>query len=88
MKKTVKVNSEGRIVIPADIRKVLGIKDDDEVELELIGKEIKVTTKESKCQICNRTENLYQTGDLILCDLCLEKIENNLPIIKEELSHE
>lgn len=88
MKKPVKVNSEGRIVIPADMRKILGINDNDELELELVGQEIKLTTKELKCKICNATENLYQSGEIIVCDDCLGKIETNFLTIKEDLNHD
>lgn len=88
MKKNVKVNSEGRIIIPAEIRKALNLKDGDEVEIELTGKEIKVTTKDETCQLCNATENLNRNGDIIVCDDCLETIKLNFHLIKEEFNHE
>lgn len=75
MKKRVKVNSEGRVIIPADIRKTLGIKDNDEIEIELVGTEIKLNTLEIKCHLCHNTEALNHIDAIVICDDCLAKLK-------------
>jgi transcriptional pleiotropic regulator of transition state genes len=79
--KIVKVNSEGRVVIPAEMRKALNIKDEDEIEIELNGKIMSMKPKEKRCAICSRTDELNSTENLTLCNVCLTKLKTNFNLI-------
>ncbi len=78
MKITRKVDELGRIVIPADMRKHLGIEPNTILEAELRGEEIVLKVAEDACRLCGETKNLYPVGDVFVCGECADKIKKSI----------
>ena len=73
--RTSKVDKLGRIVLPSEYRKRLGLFTNAEIEINLIGKEIRIR---ALCEICPLCGFEKDKGEM-LCKDCLNKI------VKEEL---
>lgn len=72
-----KLNDNGRIVIPMEMRKKLNIDaEDSEVEIFTDEKGIYIRKYESSCKLCGSTENIQLIGDNKICRRCIEKISN------------
>lgn len=79
MRNIVKVNSEGRIVIPAGMRKELKIKDNDELSIEIeSGDTIRIKTISEHCALCNNEQDLNHIDGLVICNECLVAIKHKL----------
>lgn len=78
VKITRKVDELGRIVIPAEIRKHLGVEQDSILEVELRGEEIVLKAAENACRLCGASENLYSVGRVFVCKKCADEIKKNI----------
>lgn len=78
VKITRKVDELGRIVIPAEIRKHLGVEQDSILEVELRGEEIVLKVAEDSCRLCGAKENLYPVGKVFVCSKCADEIKKNI----------
>ena len=74
MRKEVRINSEGRIVIPSEMRKALKLVDSDVVVIEYGDGTLTVKPKAEQCIICKSTNDLITKGNFIVCKKCLETI--------------
>lgn len=54
---SIKMSEGGRVVIPADIRHALGVKEGDSLLIELIDGEARITTRAARL---NRAQTLFQ----------------------------
>ncbi len=72
---TREVDRLGRIVIPKSIRKQLGIKEKDKVEIHTEGDTIVITKYNPFCTFCGSEEELLDFADKKLCKACLGKIK-------------
>ena len=71
---TRKIDKLGRIVLPIDYRKALGLDIDSEIALELDGATIKLNIAECRCKMCDaRIEN---KSTLQICAKCIKKIKS------------
>ena len=62
----------GRIVIPSEFRKVLGLKEYTPIELSLLDDQTLVLRKHrDSCAICG-DESGYRVKDRVICEECLE----------------
>jgi AbrB family looped-hinge helix DNA binding protein len=64
----VKVNENGRVVIPASFRKALGIEAGDEVILRLEDDELRMTTMERRVRAAQRRARKYLKPGVSLVD--------------------
>ena len=71
-----KVDELGRIVLPAEIRQSLDIKNKD--ALEIFTEEDKIILKKYTpgCSFCNSMDDLTLFGEKHICAACLEKIKS------------
>lgn len=66
----------GRLVIPKDMREVLGVKYGDSMDITLSSDMSSIIIKKSvkSCVLCGNTENLQQFKDQAICDTCVSEI--------------
>jgi len=72
------INAQGRIIIPADLRKQHGIDLDSDLEIESTDTGIELRPAKKKCSFCkakNPSENLFGYP---LCISCLDKLKTVL----------
>jgi len=71
MKTERKIDALGRLVLPIQFRRKLGLKKNSTVIIELKGGNVLITPKALICRICgDETEHL---NELHICDNCLSK---------------
>jgi AbrB family looped-hinge helix DNA binding protein len=71
-----RINENGRVVIPADFRKALGIKNGDEVVLRLEEDELRITTLKSRLERAQRRVRRYiKPGRSLVDELLAERRE-------------
>jgi AbrB family looped-hinge helix DNA binding protein len=75
MARTAHINAEGRITIPADLRKTHGIEPDS--DLELISNDTGIYLKPAikKCIFCDSPEPTETLFKIPVCSPCIEKIK-------------
>ncbi len=72
----VRVNENGRVVIPAAFRKALGIETGDEVVLSIQDDELRITTQQRRIQRARRRARQYvKPGASLVDELLAERRE-------------
>lgn len=66
-----KIDKLGRIVLPMDFRKALGLSIDAEVVMTLRGDSIVIKGKGERCRLCGLPGAI---GELGICSRCVEQI--------------
>jgi transcriptional pleiotropic regulator of transition state genes len=61
----------GRIVIPAELRKLVGLQPGDTVDLYVVDNEIALRRVTPHCVLCGLTEQLVARRDKWICQPCL-----------------
>jgi AbrB family transcriptional regulator, transcriptional pleiotropic regulator of transition state genes len=69
-----KVDDLGRIVIPASMRKTLGIEVGDELEFALDGDQLRLTKPADRCAFCDEPEHLEAFHGKAVCWSCMAAI--------------
>ena len=69
-----KVDELGRIVLPIELRKILGIEPKDQLEIFVDGNIIMLCKYEPKCVFCGKSENIEKFHEKSICSECIEKI--------------
>jgi len=69
-----KIDEVGRVVLPAEYRRELGIKENDELRLILCHDGIKIEKPYSGCVFCGSAINLVGLGALFACRTCIERL--------------
>lgn len=74
------VDSLGRLVVPKEFRKELGIKEHDEVEISLEDGYIKIKPYEIKCVFCETKDwtILVEKNNKHICINCIGKLERGI----------
>jgi transcriptional pleiotropic regulator of transition state genes len=72
-----KLDPLGRIVIPAEIRKVLGINDGDSLEIAKVDNEIVVRKYSKGCIFCRSDEGISEFRDSLVCDECKKALKED-----------
>ena len=70
------IDELGRIVIPKEMRKMLGIANSDPVEISCDGESINIKKYKEVCIICSADTELTQIFNKKLCYSCIAKIKN------------
>jgi len=65
------IDSLGRIVVPVEFRRALGIGDHDLVEISLDDDRIVLTRVERACVFCRATTDLSEFRDRPVCQSCV-----------------
>ncbi len=66
-----KVDDLGRVVIPAGIRRTLGIREGDALEVHVEGEQVILAKPSDQCVFCGREEDLSQFRKRALCRSCV-----------------
>ena len=69
------VDPLGRVVIPVELRRSLGIKTDDLMEVFVEGEYIMIKKYESKCIFCGSGEDVVSLHDKNVCKKCIEEMK-------------
>ena len=71
------IDNLGRVVVPKEIRKVLGIKEGDPVEISLEGDLIQIQKPSFGCKFCNtKLEEKELQSKFKICDTCKKEIQS------------
>lgn len=70
-----KVDELGRIVLPIEIRRTLGISVKDELEILVKNQSIVLTKYETSCIFCGGTEGLVDYKNKQICSKCAKNIK-------------
>jgi transcriptional pleiotropic regulator of transition state genes len=65
-----KLDPLGRIVIPKEIRKVLGINDGDSMEIVKVDNEVVVRKYIKGCIFCGSDKEVVEFNRVVVCDGC------------------
>lgn len=71
-----KIDDLGRIVLPAEIRKVLDIQLRDSVEIFTEGEQIILQKYRPSCIFCNRVDQVVYFQEKRVCTECIAKLKN------------
>ena len=81
MKSVKKIDSVGRIVIPAEIRIALGWNLGDNVNLEVKDNQLIVCKNKKECIFCGRTNvRLLEYNNITYCEDCISDISQHLDV--------
>lgn len=83
-----KVDQLGRVVIPVELRRTLGIDIKDPLEIFVNEDEIILRKYVAGCHCCGETENLTSVWQLDLCPECMDRITEATARIKKSLKDE
>ena len=73
-----KVDELGRIVLPIEIRKVLGINEKDAIEIFTDSDRIILQKYQPACIFCNDADDIIYFNGKRICAQCLAKIKSQL----------
>lgn len=69
-----KVDELGRIVVPIELRRSLGIGDRDAVEIFMQDNSIIIKKHQPSCVFCGSTDDTIDFRDKIVCRDCIENM--------------
>jgi len=75
-----KVDELGRVVIPIELRRTLGIGEKDALEIYVDGERIMLKKYEPACIFCGNAENVSYFKGKIVCNECLSEMP--IPVTK------
>ncbi|MEA4831103.1 MAG: AbrB/MazE/SpoVT family DNA-binding domain-containing protein [Oscillospiraceae bacterium] len=78
------IDDLGRIVIPCDIRRRLGINIQDKVEIFSDNNQIILRKYADSCIFCDSTKNLMNYMGKTVCSACYENIKNGVVDSEDE----
>ena len=76
---TRKVDSLGRVVLPAEMRRVFGIREGDLVDIAVEGQHIVLTKVEQRCVFCGDGGTLVEYSGKLVCQPCVEGLSRGAP---------
>ena len=71
-----RIDQLGRVVVPAELRKMLGIRAGDLLDFRGAGDHITLIKLQPECALCRRTDGLTKLHDKHLCEGCLNEIRH------------
>ncbi len=69
-----RIDELGRFVLPAELRKAMGINLGDQIEIHTDGERIVLQKYNPYCLFCGSTEELTSFGEKRICPKCLEAL--------------
>ena len=70
----VQLDPSGRITLPAELRSLLGLKENDELWVELQADGIVLKKAIPGCLFCGRTDRLIHVGKYAVCSVCVRRL--------------
>lgn len=71
-----KVDELGRVVIPIETRRVLGLNEKDSVEIFTDGESIVLKKYQPSCIFCNEVDNVINHKGKNICNNCIEEMRS------------
>jgi transcriptional pleiotropic regulator of transition state genes len=71
-----RIDQLGRIVVPAEFRKMLGIDPGDGLEMRIENGALVLIKVSPACAICANESHLVPIGDKFICDECARKVRH------------
>ncbi len=71
------IDELGRIVVPKELRKKLGISACDPVEISSDGDRIILTKYSPVCHFCGSTEGIVEFKEKNICESCIKELKSN-----------
>lgn len=72
-----KVDELGRVVIPIELRRTLGIEEGDALEIYVDGEQIIFKKYERGCLFCGNMEGLVEMEGKFVCPGCITKLKKS-----------
>lgn len=72
-----KVDELGRIVLPIELRRNLGIEDGDSLEIYMEGDKVVLKKHENACLFCGTDRNLVTYKGKVICDGCIRELNRH-----------
>ena len=72
---TRKIDELGRIVLPIELRRKMGIAEKDSLEIYVEGDTIILQKYEPACIFCGNADDIVYYNDKRICRECLEKLK-------------
>ena len=69
-----KIDNLGRLCLPVEIRRVLGLKLNSPMEFYMDGENIVIRKYEPSCVFCRNEANTVKLGDKLICTECLNSL--------------
>ncbi len=69
-----RLDSLGRIVLPAELRRIMSIKTKDPIEIFADSDSIVIQKYKEKCYICSNEENLNTFKKKRICKDCIDEL--------------
>ncbi|HBK86951.1 MAG TPA: AbrB family transcriptional regulator [Firmicutes bacterium] len=73
-----KVDELGRVVIPIELRRTLGIDEKDSLEIYVDGEKIILRKYEPACIFCGNAENVFNYRGKNICEDCLKQLAQEI----------
>ncbi len=70
------IDQLGRIVVPKEMCRTLGIASGDPVEISLEGKRIILQKREDTCTFCAGSDHTVPFGEKLVCRKCLAQLKD------------
>jgi transcriptional pleiotropic regulator of transition state genes len=71
-----KIDHLGRIVVPVEFRRLLGIHDGDELEIALDGDHLLLRKVDPACALCGAIADLQPFRDRQVCAGCIDELRS------------
>ena len=71
------IDELGRVVVPKELRKKLGIENTDPVEIYVEGEKIILTKYHPACHFCGSFENVVEFKSKTVCRACIDELTKN-----------
>lgn len=78
-----KVDELGRVVLPIELRRTLGIDEKDALEIYTDGEKIVLRKYEPACIFCGNTENVLNYKNRLVCSECIKSMMDNVDQAKD-----
>lgn len=72
-----KIDDLGRVVIPAETRRLFNIREGDELTISVEGESIKVQKLDATCTFCGSTEGVSGFRGKGICATCRHELTNH-----------
>ena len=71
-----KMDDLGRIVIPAETRRLFNIREGDQLAISVDGENITMRKLEATCTFCGSTDNIRAFHGKGICPVCSAELQN------------
>lgn len=75
-----KVDELGRVVIPIELRRTLGIDEKDALEIYVDNEKIVLKKYEPACVFCNSADDVQTYKGKLVCKECVETMVSNINV--------